>query len=277
MRAIIAIAKDSLREMAKKKLLLAVLIASILTAIAFIAGIGIVGIIAKKMVQGSNANQASPELIGTLTNQGYSILVTCFSITIDLLGTFLAILSFATFLPSEIDRGTIKLIISKPVSRMEVVIGKFLGGAVMLAGYSILMGTMQIIGSIYLTEGLTFQELWGSFLPFFKFLMIGSVSMALSVVMRPILAGVVAFFLSGDIFSWLAIMSTSKFTKYPFLALYYILPTYSLFETRTLKNLLFSTPPLTAVDIIYKIGYALDFTIIILIITIILFNKKDLI
>lgn len=277
MKTILAIAKDSLREMSKRKLILAIIIAAILTAFLFVVSIGIVDIIARKMVSGSTGGQGSPEAVKMITSQGYNALVTVFSIIIELIGTFLALLAFSTFLPTEIDRGTIKFIISKPVSRMELALGKFLGGTIVILVYSVLMGIIQIVASIYLLGEIDAQEMYLSFLPLFKYLMIGSVAMTLSVIVRPVLAAVIAFFLSGDILLWVPMMVSSKIITYPVILFYYILPTYSIFESRTLKNLIFSIPPMTASDLIYKILYAMDFIAIMLIITIFLFNRKDLI
>ncbi|OQA18681.1 MAG: ABC-2 family transporter protein [bacterium ADurb.Bin363] len=287
MTPVIAISKDTIREMTKRKLILAIVIAGILTAILFLIFSGIVGIISQKLVhsmlQGRSVSQEEIKILTQEVNQkGFGTLVTFFSIAIDLLGIFLVLLTFSTFLPTEIDRGTIKLIISKPVSRLEVVLGKFLAGTIVLLSYSILMGVMLILGSIYLNGKVDYSDIYGCILMFCKLLMMGSITMAMSMMMRPILASVVTFFLSGDIFVWVAtIFYSSKPLYYIFVALYYILPSYSIFEVHNIKNLFLSLfvkiPPLTSGDIFYKAGYSMDIILIMLAITVILFNKKDLI
>jgi len=138
------------------------------------------------------------------------------------------------------------------------------------------MGILQLVANLYLTGSFDLQEIYVYLLLLFKFLMMGSVAMALSVIIRPVLSSIIAFFLSGHIFYYISLLVSSKFIAYPAMALYYILPTYySSFSeiTRKISN----TPPLTVAEILYQTGYALDFIIIAVGITIVLFNKKDLI
>ncbi|MEQ8168935.1 MAG: ABC transporter permease subunit [Candidatus Eremiobacterota bacterium] len=280
------VAKDTVREMSRKKLLMAVIVAGICTAIVFAISVAVVPVAGERVITGlSQGRQASPEamdeMIGQFNEKGYNFLVTCFSIAIELIGIFLTILMFSTFLPTEIDRGTVKLIISKPVSRFQFIMGKFFGGLMVLAGYSILMGGLQILGSLYLTGKLEPPDRYCMVLLFCNLMLRGSIAMALSMIMRPVLSGVIAFFLSGDIFIVGTIFS-AKFIYYPSVILYYILPSYSLFETRTIWNFfanLFNSQTiiLTLTDICYKAAYALDLIIIMLALTVILFNRKDLI
>jgi ABC-type transport system involved in multi-copper enzyme maturation permease subunit len=280
------VAKDTVREMSRKKLLLAIIVAGIFTAILFTISVAVVPVAAERMAAGlAQGRQAPSETMDALTGQfkekGYNLLVTCFSIAIELIGTFLTILMFSTFLPTEIDRGTVKLIISKPVSRCQLIMGKFLGGLLVLAGYSILMGGLQILGSLYLTGKLEPADRYSIALLFFNLMVRGSITMALSMIMRPVLSGVIAFFFSGDIFIVGTIFS-AKFIYYPSVILYYIFPTYSLFETRTIWNFFTSllsseTITLTLTDICYRTAYALDIIVIMVALTVILFNRKDLI
>ena len=267
MNAIFAITKDTLREMSRRKLLLSIIIAGILMALLFVLVTVIAGIYLPEIFQKGGSAQAM--------GAGYGFIGTIFSIGVDILGVLLVLFSFSSFLPTEIDRGTIKLIISKPVNRMEVVTGKFLGGAIVMAGYTIMMGILQILASLYLTKTFDIQELYVYILLFSKFLMLGSAVMALSVIVRPILAAVIAFFLSGDIFSLLAMLFSSKIIKIPLMAFYYILPTYYTALYEIPRKL--SSEALSFTEILYKTAYGLDFMIIALAITVILFNKKDLI
>mgnify|MGYP000918061192 CR=1 FL=1 len=284
------VAKDTVREMSRKKLLLAIIVAGIFTAILFATGVAVVPMAGERVVTGlSQGQQASPEVMASMITQfnekGYNFLVTCFSIAIELIGTFLTILMFSTFLPTEIDRGTVKLIISKPVSRFQFIMGKFLGGVMIMAGYSVLMGGLQILGSLYLTGKLDPPDRYCMVLLFCNLMLRGSTAMAMSMIMRPVLSGVVSIFLSGDIFLLIATLFSAKYIYYPSAILYYILPCYSLFQTRTMWfwNFLialfsnYQPHALTLTDICYKTAYALDVTIIMLAFTIILFNRKDLI
>jgi ABC-type transport system involved in multi-copper enzyme maturation permease subunit len=287
MRAISIIAKDTLLELSKRKVLLAVLIAVALTVIFFILAIVIEPFIVQKMVArltSSNPN-ASPEQIAAIAkqfnSQGYNLLVSIFSFIIDVLGTLLAILMFATFLPSEIERGSIKFIISKPVSRLEVVLGKWAGGAIVLLCYSAGTALLLVIASFYLTGSLTPEALLALPYLFCKLLIRGSVAMCLSVAMKPILAGVLAFFISGDIFAFFAWFAGESAVRYGLVAISFLLPNYSIFPLHSFRNSLFQAmgahvPELGILTILACCGYALLYVAAMLFLTMKQFEKKDL-
>jgi hypothetical protein len=103
--------------------------------------------------------------------------------------------------------------------------GKFLGGLMVLAGYSILMGGLQILGSLYLTGKLDPPDRYCMILLFCNLMLRGSIAMAMSMIMRPVLSGVIAFFLSGDIFIWNHIFSKIHLLSftYPLLHITFLL------------------------------------------------------
>jgi len=283
MKSIYSIAKDSIREMSRRKLLLAILIAGILTAFLFVIITAILPIVAEKTAANFLKGQNSPGTMEFMTKEimekGYKLLVSCFSLAIEVLGVFLAILTFSTFLPTEIDRGTIKLIISKPVSRSELVLGKYLGGTIVLFCYTLIMGILLVLSSLYLTGKIEPADGYQAGFIFFKLLMRGSIAMALSMVIRPIIASIITIFLAGDIFATVAMLfSKTAVIYYPSAILYYILPSYSLFDTKTLGSFLgISNPNLSLPSILCKAGYGIDIALIMVIATIVLFEKKDLI
>lgn len=43
-------------------------------------------------------------------------------------GLFLSIFSVSSFIPNMLEKGNIDLLLSKPISRMQIILGKFLGG-----------------------------------------------------------------------------------------------------------------------------------------------------
>lgn len=58
---------------------------------------------------------------------------------------FFSIISASSFIPSMLEKGTIDLLISKPVSRFTILISKFLGAAIFIA-----LSMVFLIGSIWL-------------------------------------------------------------------------------------------------------------------------------
>jgi len=47
-------------------------------------------------------------------------------------GLFLSIFSVSSFIPNMLERGTIDLLLSKPIERFEIILGKYLGGIVIV-------------------------------------------------------------------------------------------------------------------------------------------------
>ena len=128
-------------------------------------------------------------------------------------GNLVSLFIFSTAVTGEIRRGTIRLTLSKPVSRLQFLLGKYLGGVLVMMAYACL-----VTAAIWFFAGAQSVDLnpavkWAPWLMFCEQLMLGSVAMLLSLFMPPIVAAVLTFF-SGNAF-----YSTSN-------PLYYILPGY---------------------------------------------------
>lgn len=287
MRAISIIARDTLLELSKRKVLLAILITVALTAVLFIVSISVVPFVVEKMASQItiNGSRPAPDQIAPLTRQlqtnGYNLVVTIFSGVIEILGTLLALIMCVTFLSGEIERGSIKFLISKPVSRLEVVAGKWTAACMVLLCYSAVTSLLQVLASLYLTGGVTPDDIRAFPFLFFKLLMRGSVAMCLSIAMKPILAAVLAFFIAGDIFAFFARFTSESAVHYILAAISYLLPNYSIFPVRSPINFLAhamgaAVPDLSILDIAARSAYAIIYSAVMLYLTITLFNKKDL-
>jgi len=287
MRAVSIIAKDTLLELSKRKVLLAILIAVILTAALFIVSIAVAPLVAERMAGQItiNGSRPAPDQIAPIARQmqkhGCKILVTIFTVVIELLGTLLALIMCVSFLPSEIERGSIKFLISKPVSRLEVVAGKWTAACTVLLCYSAVTSILQVLASLYLTGGLTPDDIRAFPFLFFKLLIRGSVAMCFSVAMKPILAAVLAFFISGDIFSLFAGIVGDSPVHYILAAISFLLPNYSIFPVRSPLNAIAhaigaAAPDISILDFALRGIYAIVYSAAMLYITIRWFEKKDL-
>ncbi|MDQ7824141.1 MAG: ABC transporter permease subunit [Candidatus Eremiobacteraeota bacterium] len=283
MRAVNLIARDTILELSKRKVLLAIVIAVALTVLLYVIAIAVEPSSVQKMVDRmTSGRDLSPDQVAALSmqirKQGYGILVSVFSFVMEVLGTLIALIMFGTLIPAEIERGSIKFLISKPVSRLEVAAGKWTAGCMVLLCYSAGTSLLQALSSLYLTGGITGDTLHTFPFLFCKLLMRGSVAMCLSVAMTPVLAGVLAFFISGDIFAFLAgITGQSPL----FVALSYLLPNYSAFPVHSFWNTMAhavgaSVPELSVLDIAARCAYGLFYAAAMLFLTIRQFNGKDL-
>lgn len=110
-------------------------------------------------------------------------------------GALLAIFMAAGAISNEIDSGTIHSIVPKPVGRWEIVMGKWLGYALMLTAY-VGITSATAIAIVYALGGqLPDNTLGGLALMVLKSLLLLSVAMLGSTLLSAIAAGIIAFIL----------------------------------------------------------------------------------
>lgn len=103
----------------------------------------------------------------------------------------LAIFMAAGTISQEVEQGTLQSIISKPVSRVDVVLGKWLGGAAMLATYVAITGVLAA-GIVYWRAGyLPTQLPLGLLLLMLKTTLLYSLTMVGSATVPAITTGIV--------------------------------------------------------------------------------------
>jgi ABC-type transport system involved in multi-copper enzyme maturation permease subunit len=85
-------------------------------------------------------------------NQIRNFLLMAGMYVVNFLTVMMAVLTSVDTLSGEISSGTIQTVVAKPIRRWEVVTGKWLGFAVMLSLYLLLMGG-GVLGLVYLRSG----------------------------------------------------------------------------------------------------------------------------
>ena len=119
---------------------------------------------------------------------------------IALAGVFISVILFINLIPQEIERRTIYTILSKPVQRYEFLCGKFLGGLMTVFSNILLMGVSFIV-LLLIKERFHWDHditdaVKGIVMIFFQIMLLGGVSMCLSVILSPF----VNFFLSFAVY-----------------------------------------------------------------------------
>lgn len=176
-------------------------------------------------------------------------------------GSLVSLFIFSTAVSSEIRRGTIRLTLSKPVSRNQYLLGKHLGGVAVMAGYALVSGVAILIFSQTQNVELNSAIKWSPWLMFCRQLMLGSLAMLLSLFMHPIIASVLAYFAGNGFYS----------LHNPF---YYLLPGYQDFNV---FFKVFEGSLINFKDIIFLSLYAADFVIIMLLLALWRFHTKELV
>jgi hypothetical protein len=176
-------------------------------------------------------------------------------------GSLVSLFIFGTAVTSEIRKGTIRVTLTKPVSRAQYLLGKFLGGVAVMAGYALVASAAIMIftrlGRLELSPAMRFAP-W---LMFCRQVMLGSLVTLLSLFVHPFVASVLAFFAGNGFYS----------RSNP---LFFIFPSYGAFNLfgQMLKGTLMSSKEVVLLSL-----YALDFVIFMLLLALWRFRTKELV
>lgn len=251
---ILAIAKNTFRETARDRILLSgvfVIIAIILFSL-FIASISL--------------------------DQSTRMIVDFGVTAIYALQMFVAIFIGSMLIYKEIERRTFYLLLPKPITRTEVVVGKCLG----LTATTILVtlvSTLALFIILYIQSGQLYFTpiLLSVLLSTIEAVILILISILFSGITSPILAAVstLAFFFighAGEIFRYIFMTTKSTAIEVLMRGFYYILPNLEKFNIR--NDIIYGTLPsfhMIAVTILYACSYIL----LLLVITQAAFKKKD--
>jgi ABC-type transport system involved in multi-copper enzyme maturation permease subunit len=254
LRNILAIAKNTFRETARDRILLSgffIIIAIILFTL-FIASISL--------------EQSTRMIID-------------FSVTaIYALQMFVAIFIGSMLMYKEIERKTFYLLLPKPVSRTEIIIGKCLGLTTTTLLVT-LLSTLALYVILYIQSGQFFfvPILLSVLLSTLEAVVLILISMLFSSLTSPILAAVstLAFYFighAGDVFRFIFMTTKSTAIELVTRGAYYLLPNLEKFNIR--NDIVYGVPQDSHMIIIACL-YAITYSLILLLITQIVFKKKD--
>lgn len=229
-----------------------------------------------------------------------------------LAGFIISLILCVSLIPNEMDRRTIYTILSKPVNRYEFVIGKFVGGLLTLFVNIALMGAIFIIMvavKVWLSgdvaalgsragqmlssqtgEGAAIKPqifdstlVLGVLLIYFQFFLFSAVVMFFSIFLTP----TVNFFASSAVYVvgsastiWqsIATAENEKITA-PVRAFYqlihWIIPNFDLYNIQNRLIHPHSEVRSMSVYVVEVIGYALIFSLVLMTIAILFFDKKE--
>jgi ABC-type transport system involved in multi-copper enzyme maturation permease subunit len=271
-KTILLIAKDSVRALLHQRLLLGLMLASLALTIFFSITLGA----ARKHINQSFADDQTATNSFTGTNQmnetdrrrlqeqmeqASSAIQAGFYQIASFGGSIVALFIFSTAVAGEIRRGTIRLTLSKPVSRTRFLIGKYLGGVVVMAGFAVITSLAILIFAHSQNVELSPAIKWAPWLMFCRQLMLGSLAMLLSLFMHPIIASLLAFFAGNGFYS----------SPNP---LYFVLPSYKDFNVffQVLQGSLMNSR-----DVAFLSLYAIDFVALMLLLALWRFRTKELV
>lgn len=170
-----------------------ILLAALLLGIAFLIlyGIGFYFIITETL-----PNESGPTSV-LMRNQIYNFLLMAGLFAINFLTLAMGALVSADTLAGEIGSGAIQSIVTKPLRRVEVVLGKWLGFAILIGLYLLLMiGGMMAI--VYALSGYIAPNLWrGIPIIYLETVMVMTITLACSSTVSTLATGGIVFGLYG--------------------------------------------------------------------------------
>src|ERR1035438_518543 len=142
MNVILLIARDSIRALLHQRLLIGLMLLSLALTVFFsiIMSRARESITSQYVDSDFQTNSAFSKMseeerkkMNEAMEQGASAVQGFFYAATSFGGSLVALWIFSTAVTSEIRRGTIRLTLSKPVSRVQYLLGKYLGGVVVMA------------------------------------------------------------------------------------------------------------------------------------------------
>lgn len=251
---ILAIAKNTFRETIRDRILLSgffVIIAMIVFTL-FIASISL--------------EQSTRMIIDFSTTAIYALQM------------FVAIFIGSMLIYKEIERKTFYLLLPKPITRIEVVIGKCLGLTVTTVLVT-LLSTAVLLGIVFMKSGEWYfvPIMLSVFLSTLEAVILILISILFSGITSPILAAVstIALYFVGHaegVFRYIFMTTTIPAIKVITESVYYILPNLEKFNIR--NDIVNTTIPSFAI-LVTTVLYAIAYALLLLVITQITFKKKD--
>jgi Cu-processing system permease protein len=187
MSAILYIARLTFHEAVRRRIALAMLVFGIAFLLIFSTGFHFIH-------QGAQSNSSAPEKI---FEQGYNFMFLAAMYVVNFLVIATAALITSDTLAGEISSGAIQSLVSKPLRRYQIVLGKWLGNAILLALYLALMGA-GIIVSVQVQSGyMAPHSLLGMGLIYLNGLLILTITLAFSSTYSTLATGGAIFGLYG--------------------------------------------------------------------------------
>lgn len=190
MNAVFVIARLTFHEAVRRRVAIAALVLGLAFILIFSIGFHFID-------QEARSFSESPEAI---YEQGYSFMFVAAMYVVNFLVIITAALITSDTLAGEIASGSIQTLTSKPLHRISIVLGKWLGNAILLLLYLTLLGAGTVI-SVYLQSGYTPPHpLQGIALIYLNGLIILSITLMLSSSFSTLATGGAIFGLYGVAF-----------------------------------------------------------------------------
>ncbi|MCK4226357.1 hypothetical protein KAX29_05660 [candidate division WOR-3 bacterium] len=196
---------------------------------------------------------------------------------IEIFSLLIVVLIGTRILYQEIERKTIYSIISKPVTELEFVLGKFLGLYYLIIVIQLILFSIFILFMKFYLGTIDWFLLNALYFYLFEFLLLDAVAVFLSCFTTPITAGILTLlvFFVGQLSHYLKdLVVVTGVSELSVLVnfLYFVLPNFSVFNVKA--NVVYHLP-ISVNSYFLAFSYSILYTLILLIISSLLYSLKE--
>jgi ABC-type transport system involved in multi-copper enzyme maturation permease subunit len=196
-KAIMIITRMTFREAIRRKIVLTGLVLGVAFLLVYSVGFHMITGEISSSVANLKANETNPGVSRIARTEGINMLLLAGLYAVTFLSIAMAALLGADTLAGEISSGAIQTIVTKPIRRAAVIFGKWLGFALLLALYLILMAVGAML-SVWLQSGYAAPHfLTGLGLIYLEALLVMTISLMCSSTLSALATGGVVFGLYG--------------------------------------------------------------------------------
>ena len=195
---------------------------------------------------------------------------------IYIFGLVITLFLGASIVHDEVERKTSYLLLAKPVTRTDIINGKFLGLLISVGATTLLMAGAYL-AVVALNDG-TFDYLvfWAVALQLLEMAVLTGFLILFSVFTTPLAAIIYTILILyiGHLLSLIReyALKSEEASKYILIAVYYLFPNLEKFNIR---NIIAHQLPISPTEILLSTGYALIYTVLLLFIAKTLLNRKE--
>ena len=283
MKNIWTLARLTLREAIRRRIVLTGVVLGLVFLTFFSVGFHFVYISAS-----AEAPTSGETVTNLMKNEFVNMIMLAGLYAVTFLSAAMGALLGADTLSGEIISGTIQTVVAKPIRRSDVVFGKWLGYAILLAGYSFLMSGGTVL-SVKLISGFTPHNiLQGVSFIYLESLLIMTISLACSSFLSGLATGGVVFGLYGLSFigGWVEQIGSvlqNETAVQVGIVTSLLIPSESLwrraaFEMQSPISAAIGMSPFGTISVPspLMIGYAIIYLILMLMMAVSVFNHRDL-
>ncbi len=197
--------------------------------------------------------------------------------SISFFSLIIVLLAGTRLVYQEVEKKTIYLIITKPVSRAKFIIGKYLGLLMIILSVCAATGLFLILTVFVTHSGLSSNLMLAVIFIFFQFILLSAIAIFFSTFSSPVMSGLftilmyIVGYLIKDL-SFFILKTESVIVKYIIKGIILIVPNfyYTDIKLQAVNNI-----PLSADYILFTMSYIILYSIFFIIASIIIFERRE--